>query len=160
MIIFLEGPDGGGKSNLAKRLAKQYMFKQASFSYPRNEHEKKAMVQMYKEFIYNNHNVIVDRCWYSEMVYGPIIRKEHNVSKKHMYELEQFVLDNGGGMVIHCTDKLPRLWKRFSERGDDYIAQDFNLISRIKREYEHLFHVIPHLITVVRYEINENMPKL
>lgn len=160
MIIFLEGPDGGGKTTLSTKLSEQTGMRIAKFSYPKTQEEKRNMFEMYADFIKANPNVIVDRCWYSEMVYGPIIRKEHNVSKKQMYELEKLVISEGGGMVIHCTANMSKLWQRFSERGDDYIAQDFTLLSKLKTEYEFLMHKLPHLIPVVRYEINENLPRL
>jgi thymidylate kinase len=162
MLLFLEGPDGGGKTNLSERLSGMYNCPIAKFSYPKTTHEKRYMFEMYSAFIQENSgkNLIVDRCWYSEMVYGPIIRHEHNMSKMRMYELEKLVMDNGGGMIVHCTDSIAKLWKRFSERGDDYIAQDFNLISQIKKNYDYLMHKVPHNIPVFRYEINENLPRL
>jgi thymidylate kinase len=162
LFIFLEGPDGSGKSSLAKKLSSQTGMPRTSNSWPRTESEKRNMFEMYANFIYNNkgRDIIVDRCWYSEIVYGPIVRKEHNLGKGDMYELEKLVLSQGGGMVIHCTANMKALWQRFSARGDDYIDQDLQLLHKIKKEYEHLMHTVPHLIPIVRYEINENVPKL
>jgi thymidylate kinase len=160
MFIFLEGPDGGGKTNLANKLSKAYSYEQAKFSYPKTSHEKRHMFDMYSEFIHTHNDIIVDRCWYSEMVYGPIVRNEHNMTRIKMYELEKLVISQGGGMIIHCTDNIENLWKRFSERGDDYIENDTELLGRIKDHYEYLMHKTPHNIPVFRYEINENMPRL
>jgi thymidylate kinase len=160
MLYFLEGPDGAGKSNLAKRLSEQTGFEIRHFSYPKTAYKKHFMFETYSDFIHENHNVIVDRCWYSEMVYGPLVRTGSAINKHEMYELEKLVISEGGGIIIHCTDSIAKLWCRFRKRGDDYIPDDFDLLYDIKRNYELLMHKTAHLIPVVRYEINENLPRL
>jgi thymidylate kinase len=115
---------------------------------------------MYSEFIHSHSDVIVDRCWYSEMVYGPIVRNEHNMTRVEMYELEKLVVSQGGGMVIHCTANIEKLWERFSKRGDDYIENDVEVLRQIKYKYEYLMHKMQHNIPVFRYEINENLSRL
>lgn len=162
MFILLEGPDGGGKTNLAKRLAEQTGFRIEHFSYPKTDKEKIEMFAMYQAFIHDNsnQNVIVDRTWYSEMVYGKVLRDRSYITTRQMYELEKLIISEGGGMVIHCTDAIARLWRRFRKRGDDYVPDDFDVLYDIKSRYEYLMHTVAHLIPVTRYEINENMPKL
>lgn len=153
--IILEGCDGTGKSTLAKRLADIHQLKIVSFSYPKTEDEKKHMVEMYEDFLMNNDDCIMDRSWYSEMVYGPILRKEVNVTDADMVYLESLLLANGGGYVIHCTDKLSDLYKRLKRRGDDYLPIDFNTIDKIRVGYHKLLERRPHVIPVLRYKIND-----
>lgn len=161
MFIFLEGPDGAGKSTLAKTMSEQLGYDIVHFSYPRNQHEKDAMFEMYTDFIHGNHNLIVDRCWYSDMVYARPVRKESpSISIHQMYELEKLVISEGGGIVIHCTDNIGRLWERFQARGDDYVNADFQLLNAIKKGYEELMHKVPHILPVVRYGINPRVPRL
>lgn len=160
MFIFLDGPDGGGKTTLAKLISEMYGFPIHHFSYPKSEAEKKQMFEMYADFIHNHNNVIVDRCWYAEMIYGRIMREGSNITYSQMYELERLVISQGGGMIVHCTDNMKNLWRRFKGRGDDYISQDFSLLSGLKKDYEYLMHKVPHLLPVFRYGINEKMPRL
>lgn len=160
MIIFLEGPDGSGKSTLAKKMSDEYGWPLLSFSYPKNAEEQKTMYSMYVEFIRTHDNVIVDRCWYSELVYGFIMRNETHISTEQMYELERLVAKSGGGMVIHCTAEPELLYSRISGRGDDYVPVNKAFIQNIKWSYDLLMHGTPHAIPVVRYEYHENLPVL
>lgn len=160
MNIFLEGPDATGKSNLAERMSKMYDMKIAKFSYPKDKKEQFNMYDMYVDFISKTRDSVIDRCWYSEMIYGPIIREGSSISIEQMYQLEQLCADNEGAFIIHCNSPMDKLWKRFKKRGDDYIKEDFDTVNEIRYGYERLMHSTAHIIPVVRYEINERMPKL
>jgi deoxyadenosine/deoxycytidine kinase len=153
--IILEGPEAAGKSTLAKRMSSMYGYEVVHFSYPKTDLEKKNMFDMYQELVYANNGVIIDRCWYSEMVYGPIVRDGSNITLPQMYELEKMIISQGGGMVIHCTAPIAKLWERFKRRGDDYIRQDFETLLLLKKQYETLMHKVPHVLPVMRYEVNE-----
>ena len=157
MIIILEGPEAAGKSTLAKKLSEQSGFEIVSKSWPRGKAEQEAMLDMYREAAYGSANVIFDRCWYSEMVYGPIMRDKSYITYEHMNELEDILVRNSGAMLIHCTDNMRDLWKRFVERGDDYIKPDMGLLMKIAIQYDHLMHCVPHKIPVMRYELSKNL---
>jgi len=150
MLILLEGPDGSGKTTLAKQLAKQTGYKQVCFSYPKSEQEKAEMLSMYEKVIKSAGNVIIDRCWYSEMVYGPILRKENNISFPQMYTLER-LLAKKGAMIIYCTGDRNTLWERCLKRGEDYVT-DLEDFINICRGYNTLMLDVPHYIPVTKYE--------
>lgn len=156
MLIILTGPDGSGKSTLAKQLSAQTGYPIQHRSKPKDQAEKDAMMEMYRNLIETGANVILDRAWYCEMVYGDIMRDKSYISMGQMYELEYLVSSNGGGIVIHCTDETNKLWDRCMKRGEGYI-QDYETLANIKDTYEWLMHFVPHTIPVVRYSINENL---
>ena len=91
MIILLEGPDGSGKTTLANKIKQQTGYVLLHRSYPKTKEEKAKMKQEYLEAIKSRKNIIIDRCWYSEMVYGPIMRGESAISYPDMYELEKAI---------------------------------------------------------------------
>lgn len=158
MILIFEGPDGGGKSTLAKLLAEQTGWPLKSFSYPRTEAEKSAMFDMYSEIIYSNTgNLIIDRSWYSEMVYGPLMRKEYVMKYDQMHELEDMVNKHGGGIIVYCTAPMQVLYERLQERGDDYIPIDRSFVHKVLHSYEILMHDTNHKLPVVRYEYVKGM---
>lgn len=73
-VVILEGPDGGGKTSLAKKLMK------AGFEY---KHEGPPPVgvdllafylRKLWESLKSNRNVVHDRLWLGERIYGPIAR--------------------------------------------------------------------------------------
>lgn len=156
MIILLEGPDGSGKSTLAKTLSEQCNMDIIHNKAPTDAFD---MYSMYREIVLDRDNVIVDRCWYSEMVYGPIMRNGSAISYRDMLYLEELITHNQGGLIIHCTDTIALLWNRCQARGEEHIL-DVSTLSKIKLEYESLMHNTKHLLPVVRYELSKGMPKL
>ena len=151
MIIILEGPDGGGKTTLAQQLAKQTGYPIIHRSQPKTEEEKKLMMGEYLQAIATN-NAIFDRCWYSEMAYGPVMRDSSVIGYPAMYELER-KLARKGAIIIHCTGPEPTLWSRCTKRGEDYITSrdDFKAIYN---NYNDIMNA-PHYIPVVKYEYKD-----
>ena len=149
MIIIIEGPDGSGKTTLANKLAKRTGYMLLHRSQPKSEEEKKKMMAEYLQVIDSGENVIMDRCWYSEMVYGPVMRDASVISYPEMYELEKRICKKGGGIIIYCTDRPDVLWNRCQERGEDYITTLSTHVD-ICEGFEKLMDV-PHHIPVVRY---------
>lgn len=150
MIIIIEGPDGSGKSTLAQQISKQTGYKIIHRTQPKSEEEKAIMMGEYLQTIRSGKNMIFDRCWYSEMVYGPVIRDTSVISYPRMYELER-QLAKAGAMIIYCTDTKAALWSRCQERGEDYIT-DRNTFDQICNGFDELMSV-PHYIPVVTYRI-------
>jgi len=150
MIYILEGPDGGGKTTLAERLSSMTRTKIANFSYPKDDEETARMFIMYQDLIKGSSNIIIDRCWYSEMCYGPVMRAGSTITYPQMYQLERLAA-NKGAMIIYCTDTKAALWSRATSRGEEYMMSrdKFNAVCDA---YEELFKA-PHLIPVVRYNI-------
>lgn len=153
MIILIEGPDGAGKTTLAEKLSKQTGYVLLHRSYPKTAEEMANMMQEYMQVIKSGKNCIIDRCWYSEMVYGPIMRNETNISYPDMYELERAVA-RVGGIVIYCTGNRKVLWQRCTERGEDYVV-DEETFKDIYYGYSDLMNRVPHLIPVVTYEYKD-----
>lgn len=152
MIIIIEGPDGAGKSMLAQQLSRQTGYRIEHRSKPENEEQKAHMMVEYLQLVKSSNNVILDRCWYSEMVYGKVMRDQAYIDYPQMYELERALAKNGA-MIIYCTGPKAALWMRCTKRGEDYITSrdDFNNICA---EYDKLMSV-PHYIPVVKYEYKE-----
>jgi len=152
MIFIIEGPDGSGKSTLAEKLSKQTGYPVVHRSQPKTEEEKKRMMGQYLAAIDNGKNMIFDRCWYSEMVYGPVMRDASVISYPEMYLLEEKLAKNGA-MIIYCTDKPKTLWRRATRRGEDYIT-DYETFERICTGFDVLMSV-PHIIPVVKYDYKD-----
>lgn len=152
MIIIIEGPDGSGKTTLAEKLSKQTGYPVVHRSQPKSEEEKLQMLREYVDAIDAGKNVIFDRCWYSEMAYGPVMRDESVITYPEMYLLEE-KLARHGALIIYCTDKPRTLWRRATKRGEDYIT-DFETFERICTNFDIIMGV-PHLIPVVKYDYKD-----
>jgi thymidylate kinase len=149
MIIIIEGPDGSGKTTLANQLSKQTGYKIIHRVQPKTEEEKAIMMGEYLQTIRSGKNMIFDRCWYSEMVYGPVMRDASVIGYPQMYDLER-QLSKAGAMIIYCTDSKAALWSRCQDRGEDYIV-DRTTFDKICDGFDQLF-AAPHYIPVVTYK--------
>ena len=152
MIIIVEGPDRGGKSTLAQQLARQTGWPVEHRSKTENEEEKARMMGEYVQIARSNRNVILDRCWYSEMVYGKVMRGQAYIDYPQMYALER-LLASHGAIIIYCTGPKAPLWKRCTSRGEDYITSRDNF-NAICDAYNELMSC-PHYVPVVEYEYKE-----
>lgn len=153
MIIIIEGPDGAGKTTLANKIQKQTGYMLLHRSQPKTEEEKAKMMDEYLSVLRSGKNCIMDRCWYSEMVYGPVMRDAAYISYPQMYELEK-QLARVGGLIIHCTGPMQTLWKRCLTRGEDYIV-DKETFTKIYKGYDTLMNDVPHIVPVVTYEYKD-----
>lgn len=148
MIIIIEGPDGSGKTTLARQLASQTGWPILHRSAPKNAEDKLRMFEQYKDIIRDSKDVIFDRCWYSEMAYGPTMRDETCIGYPDMFELERALTKNGA-IIIYCTDDPEILWSRCQRRGEDYVLHKADFVD-ICEAYDEIMNV-PHLIPVVKY---------
>lgn len=153
MLIILEGPDGAGKSMLAEKLSQQTGYKIVHRSNPKTEEEKAQMMGMYLQDCINCKGLILDRCWYSELVYGPVMRDKSVMTYSQMYELEAKA-SKGGAIIIYCTGSKTTLWKRCNRRGEHYI-KDRATFDKICEGYDDLLLKCPHHIPVVKYEYKD-----
>lgn len=152
MVLIIEGPDGSGKTTLAEQLSRQTGWPIEHRSKPETPEEKERMMGEYIQLVKSSRNVILDRCWYSEMVYGPVMRDQAYIDYPQMYELER-QLAKHGAVIIYCTGPKAALWMRATRRGEDYITsrENFNAICDT---YDKLMEC-PHYVPVVRYEYKD-----
>lgn len=151
MILILEGPDGSGKTTLATRLHATTGYPMYHRSKPENEEDKANMMEQLKADLKKYKNVIVDRCWYSEIVYGNVMRDGSVIDYPEMYDLERLALSKGA-LLIYCTGDPAAMYKRATARGEDYITS-FADYMQICRSYDRLMFDMPHLLPVVRYTV-------
>lgn len=152
MIIIIEGPDGSGKTTLANKIHDQTGYTIYHMDKPKTEEDKLLMLGEYLQFIRTNKNAILDRGWYSEIVYGTVMRDTPAISYPKMYELERKAANGGGAMLIYCTGSKTELWKRCSSRGEDYVKskEDFDNICDL---YDGVMGM-PHYIPKVEYRVD------
>ncbi len=153
MIIIIEGPDGSGKTMLAEKLAKQNKCSVVHRQQPKTEEDKRVMMEEYVKLIKSNKTVILDRSWYSELAYGPVMRDESVISYPEMYVLEE-LLARLGGLIIYATGSKTTMWNRCQHRGEDYIT-DRDTFNTICDNFDVIMNTVPHHIPVVRYEYQD-----
>ena len=157
MIYIIEGADGTGKTTLANYLSKATGFPIKHRSKPKNEEERQEMYKNYLEDIKSSKGVIWDRAFYSEMVYGPVMRDKSYIDKSQMIEFE-ILLAKHGAVIIFCDTCMDSSWDNMQNRGEDYIVAKC-VHEDIVERYRELMLEENHLIPVLEYEINEYLYK-
>jgi thymidylate kinase len=152
MKIILEGVDGSGKTSLAEQLSRQTGYPIIHHSKPETEEDRLGMLQMYLKDCKSKTNAILDRSWYSELVYGKVMRNKSYINIPQMYELEE-TLAKTGGLIIYCTGLASILWKVAMHRGEDYITNQTDFMA-LCNEYDTIMN-LPHYIPVVKHEFKQ-----
>lgn len=136
MLIIVEGPDGAGKTSAVKSLASAYSDSLVyHFGAPVPGEDQfmryaKPIIDFGSKLL-----LIYDRSWYSEFVYGPIMRNGSEISIDQCKILEQLVRINGGGHVLYLTSDIKTLWRRCTKRGETYI-QSREVLEQVRDRYE------------------------
>jgi len=73
-VIILEGPDGGGKTTLAKKLEAMGFKYEHEGPPPANTDLISYYLERLNRAIESSHNTVFDRLWLGERVYGPTAR--------------------------------------------------------------------------------------
>nr|DAQ69568.1 MAG TPA: AAA domain protein [Caudoviricetes sp.] len=129
MPIIIEGPDGAGKSTLAKSLAgaldMNILKMTANGGQSAREYEQKLACD----------GVIIDRCWVSEQVYSDLFGREPRIDHDDAEALTEFC-GLAGIPIIVLLPPLHVVISRLNERGDEYADVVCPNIVEIHKRYQ------------------------
>lgn len=155
MIYIIEGPDGAGKTTLVEQIKKSHMnAKVLHFGAPQTPEEADNYYKVYAEAINAKRDdevLIFDRSWYSDMVYGPVMRNRQEMTQEHADMLSAMVVACGGGIIIYCTAPIKVLWARCQRRGETYLQNQAQL-QAISVGYSKVMAENVRFLPVVRYD--------
>lgn len=134
-FIILEGCDGVGKTTLANLLIHRG-YKSLHFNYDSHL----SIKEKYQRILSKDYgdNIVLDRSFISEMVYGPLKRGYSRLSDQDFSELLQMLHKRGGRVVL--LDAAPEtIYNRIQKRGDaDDKNMDINQITSIRNLYKQI----------------------
>lgn len=129
MPIIIEGPDGAGKSTLAKSLAgaldMNIMKMTANGGQSVSEYLQKLACD----------GVIIDRCWVSEQVYSDLFEREPRIDHDDAEALTE-LCEHIGIPIIVLLPPLHVVIGRLNERGDEYADVVCPNIVKIYERYQ------------------------
>ena len=128
MPIIIEGPDGAGKSTLAKSLAGAL-----DMNILKMTANGGRSVPGYLQKLACD-GVIIDRCWVSEQVYSDLFGREPRIDDDDAEALTEFC-GLAGIPIIVLLPPLHVVIGRLNERGDEYADVVCPNIVEIYRRY-------------------------
>lgn len=140
MIIVVIGCDATGKSTRCEELSKETGYPVIHMDKPEPGYDRRKMFSDYKKLIEMSDNVIFDRFFYCEEVYGPIMRDKSAISLQHHVALEQLLRDKGV-RLIYCWDYAEAIYKRFQKTGEDHVTTLSQVLCILQGYHEVLSNV-------------------
>lgn len=128
MPIIIEGPDGAGKSTLAKSLAGALDMNILKMTANGGQSVPEYLQKLACD------GVIIDRCWVSEQVYSDLFGREPRIDNDDAEALTEFC-GLAGIPIIVLLPPLHVVISRLDERGDEYADVVCPNIVEIHKRY-------------------------
>lgn len=128
MPIIIEGPDGAGKSTLAKSLAGALDMNILKMTANGGQSVPGYLQKLACD------GVIIDRCWVSEQVYSDLFGREPRIDDDDAEALTE-LCGRAGIPIIVLLPPLHVVIGRLSERGDEYAGVVCPNIIEIYKRY-------------------------
>ncbi|MEU3183037.1 hypothetical protein ABZ707_02305 [Streptomyces sp. NPDC006923] len=151
--IILEGCDGTGKSTIATHLARTHDFNTVhSLRTP----DHLDLAGRYRDLLQQPGRLILDRCFISELVYGPLRRGRSRLTWAQAFDLAEAVAARDG-VFLHLTAPPTVIRARLLER--DGTAEDLSELTAIVSAYHRTFETITSYAPVLTIDTSiEELP--
>lgn len=171
MIYLLEGPDGTGKTTLARNLVNKSITERKTclFFHCTNKSERKSAEEDYTEILKDlknwkklDYDVVLDRAWISNIIYTTVYEpnKEH-VSEDLANNLAEVVdkiivcLPKNKNKYLMHFDNLSKIRKEDYVKNIDKIYDLFNEYANRYTRYDMFNHITDHPENINIYNIND-----
>lgn len=141
MPIIIEGPDGAGKSTLAKSLAGALDMNILKMTANGGQSVPEYLQKLACD------GVIIDRCWVSEQVYSDLFDREPRIDNDDAEALTEFC-GLAGILIIVLLPPLHVVISRLNERGDEYADVVGPNIVEIYKRYREWAEAHPYAIVL------------
>lgn len=129
MPIIIEGPDGAGKSTLAKSLARALDMNILKMTANGGQSVPEYLQKLACD------GVIIDRCWVSEQIYSDLFGREPRIDNDDAESLTEFCW-RAGIPIIVLLPPLHVVISRLNKRGDEYADVVCQNIVEIYKRYQ------------------------
>lgn len=143
--IVFEGCDGAGKTTLATATAERTG---ATLIHSTLTPPGTDLPTTYSNLLNQTGRLVFDRCFLSELVYGPIHRGHTRLTYRHMTTLVRKVVDRRG-VFVHVTAPPAEIRRRLAARREDDLPS-LDALTLVCDRYDELFRAIETIATVLR----------
>ncbi|GAA3168664.1 MULTISPECIES: hypothetical protein [Streptomyces] len=149
--LVLEGPDGVGKSTLAQRLS-LHGFR--VIHSPRTP-DHLDLATRYREILSGAGRILFDRCFVSELVYGPLYRGRSRIAWSEALDLAESVI-NRKGLFVHLTAPPPVIRRRLLDRDGE--AASLEEVAALVTGYQRVFTTLADYAKVISINTALELP--
>lgn len=146
MIILLEGPDGAGKTTLARKLNGYYVHQGPFQGDPFSE-----TIATLRPLFEMNEDVVWDRSHLGEQVYGPIYRGVDTLPDAKRRMLDRWLLSHQA-VVINCRPPYDTCLANWQERRDEEMLDDEHQLRAVYDAYGRLRTELPVVVHDYTFE--------
>lgn len=139
-LTIFEGPDGAGKSTVAKAWAEATHAQYVHLG-PRPEIKGPELAFDYIKAmlpaIRGNHAVVMDRCWISEKPYGDAFRHgQDRLGDAVRAELEALAMEASSASVVLCLPDWPIVKANFERRSGQEMLKNTDQLRTVFDAYQ------------------------
>lgn len=148
-MLIIEGIDGVGKTTIVEYLCKEEGFKKCHFDYDiknLNLKEKYLKVLTFESL----ENLVLDRSFISEMVYGPVIRNKCKLTFNEYIDLLK-EYKKCGAKIIYLTAPKQVLLNRRIYDSEDYIMIN-KYYEELDKHYEKIMNISQDYTEITKYD--------
>lgn len=149
-MLIIEGIDGVGKTTLVEHL-QSYGMKKYHFDYDSKNMD--LFSKYMKVLLEDDSELVLDRSFISEMVYGPVIRNKCKLSLEDYTRL-LIAYKNAGAKIIYLTAPKDVLLKRRNYEKSDYEVIT-NHYEELNKKYDEIMEYSSKFIDVIAINTNE-----
>lgn len=149
-MLIIEGIDGVGKTTLVEYL-QTFGMKKFHFDYDYNNMD--LLSKYMKLLSIDNEQLVLDRSFISEMVYGPVMRNNCKLSIDDYTKL-LVAYKNSGCKIIYLTAPKEELLKRRNNDKSDYEIIN-NYYNELHEKYEEIMNSSSQFIEVIKINTYE-----
>lgn len=136
-VTIFEGPDGGGKSTMAKEFATHTNARYVHHSnYPSvRESLPRMFLESMLPALLGYEDVVLDRSWESEPIYGDVFRNgKSRVTRSQMRALDRIAL-RCGGVIVRCLPPWEVARDTFNGRKSEELLDNDGQLRKVYDAY-------------------------
>lgn len=142
-VIALEGCDGVGKTTVAAALASDHGY---TTVHSGRTPDGMDLAGRYREILSRPGKLVLDRCFISELVYGPLRHGRSRISIAEAARLATAIAERHG-VLVHLTGRPEEIVVRLQAR--DCQSPSLREIRELLEAYENAFATLGRIVPII-----------